>query len=262
MPIDPNLKPSKLRRRETVRARDKRAAFSVDQLREVFKNPVWTGSHSEYHQTKPGQDIFKNGIYWCPLIGAYTGARREKIAGLAPSDIIESDGVKCFSIEDSELRRIKNLSSRRLISVHSDLITLGFLNHVQEAKESKKAVTSQNFMKLEMMLLVAKSAAACAKSLIRNLEQTKQNSLSTAFETTCRTNLIMQALMTKLSGISSDTKARTSTTKFTASRRRRRLFLKQLKSSRRSLDFAHRDLQGSGEPRLAWPFAALSNLTC
>ena len=139
LPIDPNLKPSKLRRRETVRARDKRAAFSVDQLREVFKNPVWTGSRSEYHQTKPGQDIFKNGIYWCPLIGAYTGARREEIAGLAPSDIIESDGVTCFSIEDSELRRIKNLSSRRLIPVHSDLVTLGFLNHVQEAKDSKQS---------------------------------------------------------------------------------------------------------------------------
>ncbi len=28
-------------------------------------------------------------IYWCPLIGAYTGARREEIAGLALSDIIE-----------------------------------------------------------------------------------------------------------------------------------------------------------------------------
>lgn len=61
--VDPNLKPAKLRKKETVRARDKRAAFSVEQLRTVFQNPVWTGSRSEYHQTKPGQDIFKNGIY-------------------------------------------------------------------------------------------------------------------------------------------------------------------------------------------------------
>ncbi|WP_298856929.1 site-specific integrase [uncultured Sulfitobacter sp.] len=136
--VDLNLKPAKLRRKETVRARDKRDAFSVEQLHVVFQNPVWTGSHSEHHQTKPGQEVFKNGIYWCPLIGAYTGARREEIAGLAPSDIVESDGVACFSIEDSELRRIKNLSSRRLIPVHSHLIDLGLLDHVQRAERNQQ----------------------------------------------------------------------------------------------------------------------------
>ena len=139
LPVDPNLKPTKLRLKETVRARDKRGAFSVEQLREVFKNPVWTGSHSERHQTKAGQQIFKNGIYWCPLIGAYTGARREKIAGLAPTDIVEVDGVTCFSIEDSELRRIKNLSSRRLIPIHSHLVDLGLLNHVEQARNSNQS---------------------------------------------------------------------------------------------------------------------------
>jgi len=132
--VDPNLKPTKLRKKETVRARDKRAAFSIEQLRTVFLNPVWIGSKSEYHQTKPGQDIFKNGIYWCPLIGAFTGARREEIAGLAPADIVEVEGIWCFSIEDSELRRIKNLSSRRMIPIHSHLIDLGFLDHTQKAK--------------------------------------------------------------------------------------------------------------------------------
>ncbi|MBI1492447.1 site-specific integrase [Halocynthiibacter styelae] len=138
LPVDQNLKPAKLRKKETVRARDKRASFSVDQLKAVFRNPVWTGSKSEYHQTKPGQDIFKNGIYWCPLIGAYTGARREEIAGLAPSDIIEVEGIWCFSIEDSELRRIKNLSSRRMIPIHSHLIELGFPDHVRKTENNNQ----------------------------------------------------------------------------------------------------------------------------
>jgi integrase len=138
LPVDPNLKPSKLRKKETVRARDKRAAISMEQLETVFKNPVWTGSKSEYHQTKPGQDIFKNGIFWCPLIGAYTGARREEIAGLSPADIIEVEGIWCLSIEDSELRRIKNLSSRRMIPIHSHLIDLGFIDHVRKAKNNNE----------------------------------------------------------------------------------------------------------------------------
>lgn len=138
LPVDPNLKPTKLRRKETVRAREKRDAFSVEQLRKVFQNPVWTGSRSERHQTEAGRDIFKNGIYWYPLIGAYTGARREEIAGLSPSDVVDADGIPCFSIEDSELRRIKNLSSRRLIPIHSHLTTLGFLDHVQKARNTKQ----------------------------------------------------------------------------------------------------------------------------
>ncbi|MEH6521956.1 site-specific integrase [Sulfitobacter sp.] len=133
-PVDPILKPSKLRRKETVRARDKRDAFSLEQLRQVFHSLVWNGSHSEHYQTEPGSTIFKNGIYWCPLIGAYTGARREEIAGLSRSDIVENDGVTCFSIEDSELRRVKNLSSRRLVPIHSHLLDLGFLDHVRQAK--------------------------------------------------------------------------------------------------------------------------------
>ncbi|MEP5759582.1 MAG: site-specific integrase [Litoreibacter sp.] len=80
----------------------------------------------------------QNGIYWCPLIGAYTGARREEIAGLTPSDIVEVEGIWCFSIEDSELRRIKNLSSRRMIPIHSHLIDLGFIDHVRKAKNTNQ----------------------------------------------------------------------------------------------------------------------------
>ena len=134
--VDANLKPSRLRKRETVRARDKRDAFTLDQLQRVFRNPVWTGSRSEYHQTNPGHTIYKNGIYWCPLIGAFTGARREEIAGLASDDIIQKDGIWCFSIEDSELRRVKNLSSHRVVPIHPQLIDLGFLDHVQNANET------------------------------------------------------------------------------------------------------------------------------
>lgn len=91
-------------------------------------------SESEYYQTCPGPTVYENGIFWCPLIGAYTGARREEIAGLAHTDILEIDGIPCFSIEDSELRRIKNISSKRLMPVHRQLIALGFLDLVKKQK--------------------------------------------------------------------------------------------------------------------------------
>lgn len=132
--IDHRLKPTKLRLKDTVRDRDKKEAFSKEQLVRMFKSPVWTGSESEHFQTRPGPTVYENGVYWCPLIGAYTGARREEIAGLAPSDIGINDGVPCFHIEDSELRRIKNISSKRHVPIHSRLIELGFLEHVKRVK--------------------------------------------------------------------------------------------------------------------------------
>ncbi|WP_226941844.1 site-specific integrase [Pseudooceanicola spongiae] len=136
--VDRRLNPGKLKRKETVRARDKRDAFSEEQLVTLFDSPVWKGSYSERFQTRSGPKIYRNGIFWCPLIGAVTGARREEIAGLAPSDIIDVDGIMCFSIEDSEIRRVKNLSSVRLVPIHSSLINLGFLEHVAKARSSKK----------------------------------------------------------------------------------------------------------------------------
>ncbi|WP_313138047.1 site-specific integrase [Paracoccus jeotgali] len=132
--VNPKLKPGKLRRKDTVRDCDKKQAFTETELNRLFKAPVWTGSKSEYHQTDPGHDIYRNGTYWTPLLGAFTGARREEIAGLAPADIVEVDGIACLNIEDSELRRIKNISSKRVVPIHSRLIELGFLDFVETAR--------------------------------------------------------------------------------------------------------------------------------
>lgn len=134
--IDPRLDPSKLRRKETVRESEKKDAFTPLQLEALFQNPVWTGSETEYFQTRPGKTIYRNGIYWCPLIGAVTGARREEIAGLSPEDIIEVDGIPCISIRETEQRRVKTLSSCRTVPIHVRLIELGFLDHVTKMKRA------------------------------------------------------------------------------------------------------------------------------
>jgi len=132
--VDVKLKPEKLRRKDNVRDCDKKEAFTKVQLRTMFKSPVWTGSDSERCQTDPGAKIYRNGVYWAPLLGAFTGARREEIAGLAPADILEIDGIACLNIEDSELRRIKNISSKRIVPIHSRLIEMGFLHFAEKAR--------------------------------------------------------------------------------------------------------------------------------
>lgn len=132
--VDVKLKPEKLRRKDNVRDCDKKEAFTEAQLRTMFKSPVWTGSDSERSQSDPGAKIYRNGTYWAPLLGAFTGARREEIAGFAPTDIVEIDGIACLNIEDSELRRIKNISSKRIVPIHSRLIEMGFLQFAAKAR--------------------------------------------------------------------------------------------------------------------------------
>ncbi|WP_323033242.1 hypothetical protein [Paracoccus sp. (in: a-proteobacteria)] len=60
--LDERLKPAKLRRKDGVRDRDKKEAFTEAQLLKLFKSPVWQGSESEYYQTRPGNTEVVAGI--------------------------------------------------------------------------------------------------------------------------------------------------------------------------------------------------------
>ncbi|MEO1951594.1 hypothetical protein [Thioclava sp.] len=62
--IDPRLDPGKLRCKETVGESEKKDAFTLPQLKALFQSPVWTGSETEYYQTRPGKTLYRNGIYW------------------------------------------------------------------------------------------------------------------------------------------------------------------------------------------------------
>ena len=134
IPVNPKLDPNKLRMKDDVRDQDKCATFPEDLLRKMFEGPVWTGSYSEYYQTSPGTLIVKNGLYWAPIVCAYSGARREEIAGLATEDIGEEAGIPYLGLHFSEFRRLKNNVSIRKVPIHNRLIELGFLEYVEKMR--------------------------------------------------------------------------------------------------------------------------------
>jgi len=51
------------------------------------------------------------------LLGAYTGARIEELCRLKTSDIINDEGIKCFSIKDA-----KTAAGERNIPIHPNLL--------------------------------------------------------------------------------------------------------------------------------------------
>lgn len=100
--------------------------FTKEQLQAIFEGPNF--------RTRTEDDPAK---YWVPTIMLYTGARLNEICQLLTCDIIDVDGIRCFSIEADEAtrKRLKNEASKRILPIHSKLIELGFLDYVNARKK-------------------------------------------------------------------------------------------------------------------------------
>nr|WP_175479870.1 site-specific integrase [Paracoccus homiensis] len=132
--LDPLLDTRDLRETDPEDDQDKVAPFSRDDLRRIFAGPVWQGCQSAGRRTRPGDLVIKDALYWLPLIAAYTGARREEIAGLAREDIVTEDGIAAFHFRPTEIRRLKNRPSQRKVPIHPHLLELGFMEHVAQTE--------------------------------------------------------------------------------------------------------------------------------
>lgn len=75
---------------------------------------------------------------WGVLIALYTGARLNEIAQLAVDDIIQVDGVWCFSFNDDDEKTLKNIQSKRNVPIHSHLLELGILELAESLRKSGK----------------------------------------------------------------------------------------------------------------------------
>jgi integrase len=91
---------------------DRKLPFTMEQAQTVLKAALKGETPTAYR--------------WLWLIGFYTGARIDEIAGLRREDLRTVDGVLCFDIRPHEGRRLKNSASRRLVPVHPALIEAGF----------------------------------------------------------------------------------------------------------------------------------------
>lgn len=88
-----------------------------------------------------GSDLFRKqrltrpDRYWLCLICLFSGCRREEAGQLLLTDIQEQDGIPYFNFsDDGEGQQLKNKDSRRKVPIHSSLIALGILDHVQRMR--------------------------------------------------------------------------------------------------------------------------------
>ncbi|MDF0490927.1 site-specific integrase [Sphingomonas sp. H39-1-10] len=115
---------------DPVADRDKRDAFSTEQLTKLFSTAPW--------DTPAPPDVAKPGAFWVPLIALFTGARLAEIAGLRIMDAAELEGVLALRIRPYTGRSLKNEDSRRDVPVPSALLRLGFLAFVEQRRADDK----------------------------------------------------------------------------------------------------------------------------
>ena len=137
--VHPTIDIGLLRVPEKQRARDKRRPFDPPEVKEIFLHPVWKGCKNHRRRHLSGLMVIRDGQFWGPLLGVYTGARREELLGLAPEDITIIDGVPCINIRINHNRGLKNPAAVRIVPIHVHLIELGFLDYTNAQKLAGEA---------------------------------------------------------------------------------------------------------------------------
>ena len=108
-----------------------REPWEISELHLLFSSPIFTGG------ARPDGGRGE-AAYWLPLLTLYTGARQGELAPLIVGDVTRDDasGITIIAIREDEERgkRLKTVSSRRVVPVHPELVKLGFVDLVERRR--------------------------------------------------------------------------------------------------------------------------------
>jgi integrase len=102
-------------------------AYTARDLQKIFS--------TEIHAKRQFKHAY---YYWLPILASLTGARLNELCQLYKSDICQREGVWVIQIDDRhEGQKIKNLTSRRVIPIHRQLIELGFIEYLHSVEHER-----------------------------------------------------------------------------------------------------------------------------
>jgi integrase len=114
--------------------KEKRDPFTAEELKKYFSCPQYVGHGKKRYQ--PGQEITYDYFYWVPLVALYCGMRLGEIIQLHLADFRQEAGIYYFDITpEGGNKSVKNVSSRRKVPLHPELLRMGFLKYVEQSKK-------------------------------------------------------------------------------------------------------------------------------
>jgi integrase len=126
-------------RDEELPDEEKRNPFTTAELRVIFDAPLYRGcENDEQGYKRRGPNVIRRGRFWVSPISLFSGMRLNEICQLLTTDVAERDGVHIFinRTSNDEEKKLKTVSSRRIIPVHPELVRLGFLDFVAEKRKA------------------------------------------------------------------------------------------------------------------------------
>jgi integrase len=117
--------------RGEVGAAKQRAAFTPEELRQIFAAPIFAMGA----RPKGGAG---EAAYWLPLLALYTGARLNEIGQLRLDDLQESERIKFIRFTDAgEHQSLKTgRSARRRVPVHAELLRRGLWEYAARLRKA------------------------------------------------------------------------------------------------------------------------------
>ncbi|KQP33277.1 integrase [Methylobacterium sp. Leaf104] len=122
----------------TRKPSEQRDMWEQADLARLFTTPVLTGCRSATQRSTPGTLVLRDERFWLPLIAVFSGLRQEEICQLQLEDVRQENEIWYFDINDRPPRKLKNTTAIRRVPIHSELIRLGFMQHVERLRRSRQ----------------------------------------------------------------------------------------------------------------------------
>jgi integrase len=107
-----------------------RLRWAGERIARLLTSPLYTGCKSKARRTKPGRMIFRDALYWVPLILLTMGTRVTEVLQLAKRDLILRDGIHCLSLCWTAEQDGKTESAQRIVPIPRLLLDLGFVEWI------------------------------------------------------------------------------------------------------------------------------------
>lgn len=186
--------------------KDKRDAFSIDELQQLFKCPVFSTVKSVKTWHEPGEVTMQHtGRFWVPLLALFAGARLMEAVQLVREDIGCEGDVWFIDINDDDEertgKRVKNDASLRRIPLHATLVELGFVEFVKTVSDGTRLFPDipigpptqrHRFASKMFNNLLIKAGIKGPKKVWHSLRH--------SFEQACRDSRVDSAIMDQLQG--------------------------------------------------------------
>ncbi|MBK9011109.1 tyrosine-type recombinase/integrase [Novosphingobium sp.] len=127
-----------LRLPQMTSAKDRRLAFSSEQLQRIFDAPLYRGcADDERGYAVVGDQRPRRSRFWVPLFSLLCGLRLNEACQLLVDDVREDRGVLCFHISsDGDGQVLKTSASRRVVPVHPALLEFGLAEDLHSARRT------------------------------------------------------------------------------------------------------------------------------